>query len=179
MMFSVRSQDSWLIEGTRSGFVHTNRWDETSGQCSQLVEDLPIGRATERDPSLVDSYSACPPLNSDLSTDSPLVADTTRGFENWSFGVDLFPGCWLEEDASISHAPSRRGTTWSFTIVGASTPRTLSARSLESASGSLLHAQPLVPLETLRWQALLDTAGRRVTLTTVNASSQSTIAAFD
>ncbi|MGM0578653.1 MAG: hypothetical protein ACQEXJ_23210 [Myxococcota bacterium] len=176
VLYSVRAAGAWIAVGSRSGYLHDNVWDAEAGACVP-DEDAPErqkGRLTTARLADGVSYATCPPsldlLGAD-SVDEALAGDHVR-FENWSFGVDVFPGCEIGEDGGVERVPTQRDTRWTFFVQGPDTPSSVSAQ------GAFLG--PRVPLLDFRRQQIqLDTVVGRIHHLQVRPGSTTLLGTFE
>lgn len=169
--YEIRPEDTWVVEGSRSGFLHRQTWavdtDTGEGACvtDEELSELATGRAQTASLG-VDAYTQCPPTNIELSLDEvdELLADDHLRFANFSFSMDIFPGCDEQSDTGELMTRIRRDTRWSFGLQGPDNPR--------SVSGSDMQLAPKVPLlEFRRQQIQLDSALSRVLLLEIRPGS--------
>ena len=175
--FTVRPRDAWTVIGSASGYLHRWSWDAGAGACVEHDgADLRFaGRITQVGLTTADEpYGSCPPGLEDIGFDDvgALLPAGWRRFTNWSFSLDMFPGCRNEEDGSITIVANSRDTTWLFDFAGPDSPQSV------SVDGVLLgNRVPL--LDFRRQQVQLDTATGRVHLLQIRANASTTIATFE
>ena len=177
--YTVRPSEAWTVVGSRSGYLHRRVWDGDAGAC---VDDPALdarrdGRIQQVDlgaPGDAAPYASCPPSLDDIGFASvaALLPEGWSRFTNYSFSVDLFPGCRHLEGGGIELVESQRDTTWTFDLAGPDAPQSI------SADGVLLgNRVPL--LDFRRWQLQLDSASGRVHLLEIRANSVSNVATFE
>ena len=145
--------------------------DRGEGSCGVApgISSLATGRARTAE-LIVETYEQCPPTNADLALDAVdgLLA-TPQGFKNFSFSLDIFPGC----DGSVDGAGKlmdeiRRDTRWSFQVEGPDNPR--------SVSGSDMQLAPRVPLlDFRRQQVQLDSGLGRLLLLEIRPGTSASL----
>jgi len=169
--YRVRAAE-WAAVGTRSGFLHRQRWDRAAGACTvdESLDPRLTGRATEV-PDAVSKYEQCPPPPTQLEHDTvTAIAPASGRFVNPSFGVDVFPACDTV-DGAIVPVPSQQDTAFTFTVTG---PHEAGAMSI---SESILI--PRVPLlDFRRQQVQLDTSARRAAILQYRIGSPEVIVIF-
>ncbi|MEC9070808.1 MAG: hypothetical protein VX938_00455, partial [Myxococcota bacterium] len=173
--YEVRPDDTWVVNGSRSGFLHRQIWtvDPETGEGSCDVDSersaLATGRAyTAR--LAVDTYPQCPPSNGDISLDlvGDLLSEDHERFSNFSFSLDVLPGCDQDSETGALLTAIRQDTRWSFLMEGPDSPR--------SVSGSDMHLTPRVPvLEFRRQQVQLDSALSRILLLEIRPGSSTSL----
>ncbi|MDP6946353.1 MAG: hypothetical protein QF464_19545, partial [Myxococcota bacterium] len=179
--YATRVAGQWAVIGSRSGFLHKNRWDSTTGACSEdpnLTDARYTARLVQRQDAA--SYESCPPDLDQLGHDASqsLYSPPEQRFTNFSFSVDVFEGC-AAVDGEIVASPSQRDTRWTFALSGPDAPLVTSAGRINSFAGAVLHS-PRIPQLTLRRQQVeLDTSGRRVHVLQVRANALDHVATFD
>jgi hypothetical protein len=163
LTYSVRGHQQWILLGDRSGFLHQRAWDGATGQCverTDLGDDAVkyTGRLEEITFAGAENpYAECPPKLDEVGVEGALLPAAATRFENFSFGLNIFPGCSNQEDGTIERVQSQRGTRWTFVVQGPDSPKTYASHS--SIYGGSLH-----PIDAKRFQMQLDPAGRRANL---------------
>lgn len=173
MTYNVRAA-GWIAVGTRSGFLHRQKWDREKSTCEidTTLDERLSGRLTEI-ADAVSKYTTCPPSVDALrhTVMDGFVDSDTRYF-NPSFGLDIFPACELNDQGQITAAPSQQDTMFSFTVTG---PQQGSALSV---SDSLLLAR--VPLlDFRRQQVQLDAAARKASILQLRLGDPRVIITFE
>jgi len=179
--YSVRGQ-GWVLVGTRSGFLHRQRWDRTGGTCGEdptiatnFTADIAAklrARPDERS-GAVAQYASCPPPSEQLSKDQvePLAPEASR-FTNPSFGLDVFPACVANADGTIGTRASQQDTTFTFDVTG---PYVGSALSI--ANSILMDRVP--QLDIRRQQIQLDASAKRASILQFRFGDPKVIATFE
>lgn len=173
MTYNVRAA-GWIAVGTRSGFLHRQRWDRDKALC---VEDTTLderlsGRLTEI-ADATSKYTTCPPSVDALRhTQMDGFVDPDERFFNPSFGLDIFPACERNAQNQIVSAPSQQDTMFTFTVTG---PQQGSALSVSDAL--LLMRVPL--LDFRRQQVQLDAAARKASILQLRLGDPRVIITFE
>jgi hypothetical protein len=173
LTWNVRAA-GWIAVGTRSGFLHRNRWDRDSGTCriDDSLDPRIVGRIAEV-PDATTKYTTCPPPVDALRHGAvDRIADPGRRFFNPSFGVDIFPACDRNDQGAIVPVPSQQDTVFTFTVTG---PQQGSALSVTDSL--LLSRVPL--LDFRRQQVQLDTAARKASILQLRIGDPRVIATFE
>jgi len=171
--YAVRGAE-WVFVGSRSGFLHRQRWDRVTNTCTidTTLDARLVGRASEV-PDAVAKYTTCPPQASQLQADSVLeIAPETHRTINPSFGLDIFPACDLLADGTIAQVPSQQDTAFTFVVTG---PAQGSALSVSDAVA--LARVPL--LDFRRQQVQLDTAAKRASILQLRLGDPEVIVVFE
>lgn len=162
----------WAIVGTRSGFMHRQRWDRAAGACvsDDALDPRLTGRASEV-PDAVSKYATCPPPPDQLAHDTvTAIAPEAGRFINPSFGVDIFPACDVV-DGAIVPVPSQQDTAFTFSVTG---PHEGGAMSITDA-----YLIPRVPLlDFRRQQVQLDTSAKRAAILQYRVGNPEVIVIF-
>ena len=170
--YAVRGHD-WIAVGSRSGFLHRQRWDRAAGACVVDADLDPrlSGRITEV-PDAVAKYESCPPPGEQLAEDRVgEIASEGDRYYNPSFGVDIFPACELGADGAITAVASQQDTAFTIAITG---PQLGSALSISDSI-----AVPRVPLlDFRRQQVQLDTAAKRAAILQLRLGDPEVIVVF-
>ncbi|MCC6623423.1 MAG: hypothetical protein IT385_19340 [Deltaproteobacteria bacterium] len=170
--YQVRAGGVWSLVGTRSGFLHRQRWDGAACVVDEALEARLTGRLTERT-GAVASYAQCPPPAEQLAYDTvEALAPAASRFENPSMLLDVFPGCERTAGGGIAAVASQQDTTFSFTITG---PYQGSALSI---SDSIL-ANGVPMLDFRRQQMQLDASARRASILQMRLGDPKVIATFE
>lgn len=173
--YSVRVGDAWAVVGTKSGFLHRQRWDRASGTCvvDESLDPRLTGRATEAAVDPATAYATCPPPADALRQDTiGQLAPASGRFENPSFALDVLPGCTVSEAGAISRAESQQDTAWSFTVVGPHSGTTLAV-----SNSNLTVRVPILDFRRLPVQ--VDAGANRVSVLQVRPGKPSIIAVFE
>ena len=158
--YEIRARDSWVLIGSRSGYQHRWTWDAVAGEC---VEDLSLdprhaARVIQSELLPDASYEVCPPTIEQLSHDLvDGLVDAAVRFENWSFALDVLPGCVEDDDGQIELVPTQRDTRWTFDVLGPDEGATV------RLSSSIL-ALRIGSFDFRRQNVYLDTGGERASL---------------
>jgi hypothetical protein len=173
LTFEVRGA-AWIAVGTRSGFLHRQRWNRAEARCEvdETLSPLLAGRIAEVTDS-VSKYTQCPPT-ADALREGVIdnLAPAASRYFNPSFGLDIFRGC--ERDATsgaISAVESQQDTAFTFTVTG---PHQGSA--LTVPEPFVLARVPLLPFR--RQQIQLDSAARRAAILQFRLGDPKVIATF-
>lgn len=179
--YAVRGHD-WIAVGSRSGFLHRQRWDRaadvspSAAGAGTCVVDTDLdprlsGRISEV-PNAVAKYDTCPPLAEQLAVDRVgEIAPEADRYYNPSFGVDVFPACELAADGTISPVASQQDTAFTIALTG---PQLGSALSISDSI-----AVPRVPLlDFRRQQVQLDTAAKRAAILQLRLGDPEVIVVF-
>ena len=176
LTYNVRSAD-WIVFGTRSGFLHRQRWDRATSTC--LIDDTLDSRVVGRLSEVADAttkYATCPPSTDALGFAAvDEIADPDTRFFNPSFGLDIFPACTRDGQTTtgtIVAVPSQQDTVFTFTVTG---PQTGSALSVSDSL--LLMRVPL--LDFRRQQVQLDAAARKASILQLRLGDPRVIATFE
>ncbi|HRE90378.1 MAG TPA: hypothetical protein PK095_14695, partial [Myxococcota bacterium] len=173
LTYNVRAA-GWIAVGSRSGFLHRQKWDREKALC---VEDTEldarlVGRLTEI-ADATSKYQTCPPSVDALRhTAMDGFVDPDGRFYNPSFGLDIFPACELNAQDQITAAPSQQDTLFTFTVTG---PQQGSALSVSDAL--LLMRVPL--LDFRRQQVQLDAAARKASILQLRLGDPRVIITFE
>jgi hypothetical protein len=169
--FNVRGA-AWIAVGTRSGFLHRQRWNRTENRCEtdETLSPLLSGRISEIIDS-VDNYTQCPPSADELreSVIESLAPASTRYF-NPSFGLDIFRGCTRTGD-TFAPIESQQDTTFTFTVTS---PHQGSA--LTVPEPLLIPRVPTIDFR--RQQVQLDSAAKRAVILQFRLGDPKVIATY-
>jgi hypothetical protein len=158
--------------GTKSGFLHRQRWDGTTCVVDDTLDTRFAGRIDERTAAL-SAYAQCPPPAEQLAQDAvEALAPAATRFLNPSFAVDVFPGCERDAEGAIVAAPSQQDTTFQFTVTG---PNQGSA--LSTSDNILVTKVPM--LDFRRQQIQLDTSARRASILQMRLGNPKVIVSFE
>ncbi len=157
--YEVRVADQWAVTGSVVGFAH--RWDWDGTQCLEDETRDPRlqARLTTESFDPTEVYSTCPAAKADVELEPmEVITDRQQAFSNYSFEVHMLPGCALaDDDATTIAVPDRRGTRWSFVVVGPDGAGT-------STLGEAAFTRRLGVMEKARAIVYMDTAGNRMRL---------------
>ncbi len=171
--YAVRGGE-WVFVGSRSGFLHRNRWDRATSTCS--VDDTLDPRLTARAsevPDAVSKYETCPPQAEQLQEETvTTIAPEANRFVNPSFGLDIFPACEVLADGTIAPLPSQQDTAFTFAVTG---PHQGSALSVSDSIAGV--RVPL--LDFRRQQVQLDTAAKRASILQLRLGDSEVVIVFD
>lgn len=105
--FKIRPSKSFLVTGTRSGFLH--QVISTTQGCMQHPDADPAftGRALAAQP--VGELATCPITSKEDGVE-------LHTFQNPMFSFDIFPACDITPDGEVSLLTPARGTVWSFSV---------------------------------------------------------------
>jgi hypothetical protein len=150
--YQVRTTGVWRVQGSLSGFQHPWMWDGVAGKCVKdtALDARHTGRLVEAKLKAGAAYRTCPPgLDQTAFEVMEDVLDTRTRFANWSFRLDMWPGCETKEDGTIALLPTLRDTSWVFTLTGPQSPATLSsaASALSPRLGQLELRRSVVQLD--------------------------------
>jgi len=171
--YAVRGAE-WVFVGSRSGFLHRQRWNRATGTCAvdDTLDPRLVGRASEV-PGAVGKYATCPPQAAQLQADTVLELSPVSGRTiNPSFGIDIFPACDVLADGTIAPVPSQQDTAFTFVVTG---PQQGSALSI--ANSIALMRVPL--LDFRRQQVQLDTAAKRAVILQLRLGDPEVVVVFD
>ena len=151
--WEVRANEAWVSIGSQSGFFHRQRWDAEASAC--LIDEELDERLQGRIETLEiseDAYDQCPPSLEQIGVENvqTLVGADAAKLTNFSFGVQIFPGCMGTQAGIIETVPPQRDTSWSFNFYGPDAPKTVSAQSvlLGARTGKIDVSRHLVQLDT-------------------------------
>jgi hypothetical protein len=173
LTYAVRAKD-WVIVGTRSGFLHRQKWNRATSACEvdETLDPRLTGRATEV-ADAVSKYETCPPPAAQLAEDRVTsLAPAAGRFVNPSFELDIFPACSVDTQGVITPVASQQDTSFSFVVTG---PQQGSA--LTVSDSVLITRVPL--LDFRRQQVQLDTAARRALVLQYRLGDPKLIATFE
>lgn len=176
LSYNVRAA-GWIAVGTRSGFLHRQKWDREKALCVEdtTLDTRLVGRLAEI-ADATSKYQTCPPSVDALRhTEMDGFVDPDDRFYNPSFGLDIFPACELTEQNGqnqIVSAPSQQDTMFTFTVTG---PQQGSALSVSDAL--LLMRVPL--LDFRRQQVQLDAAARKASILQLRLGDPRVIITFE
>lgn len=171
--YAVRGS-AWTAVGSRSGFLHRQRWDRAAGLClvDESLDARLNGRLSEV-PDAVAKYQSCPPPPSQLLENTvEAIAPAAERFTNPSFALDVFPACETLEDGRIAPLPSQQDTVLTFAVTG---PHQGSALSI--ADSVSIARVPLIDFR--RQQVQLDTARRRAAILQLRLGNPEVVVVFD
>lgn len=122
------------------------------------------------------SYGACTPILEEIDADGAALfhpdPDNPVRFHNFSFELEVFPGCIPSEDGSATLVESQRDTRWTFQVAGPESPRAATV-------AGVLHSARVPVLDFRRQQMQLDTAGRQVHQLEIRADGADHLATYD
>lgn len=105
--FRIRPNKSFLVTGTRSGFLH-QVFSTTQGCMQHPYADAAFtGRAFAAEPA--GELVTCPVTKKEDGVE-------LHTFQNPMFGFDIFPACDITPDGEVSLLTPARGTVWSFSV---------------------------------------------------------------
>ncbi len=116
--YRVRAAGQWVAVGSRSGFLHRQRW--VDGACVEdaTLSPLLAGRVAEAPVQAGQTLSDCPLADRQTEYDRvDGVFDTAGRLVTPSFGVDVLPACRVV-DGAVQTVGSERGTRWVFSVTG-------------------------------------------------------------
>jgi hypothetical protein len=173
--WQVRAANSWTAVGSRSSFLHNRRWDEEGQSC---VEDTAkdtrhVGRV-DTVPLADGAYDQCPPSLEQIGLDNveAFAGEGAPRLSNFSFDLQLFPGCLASDDGTVQVIAPQRDTVWTFNFYGPSAPKTVSAQS------SLLGVR-IGKIDVRRHLVQLDTAGGKAHILQVRPGIEKLLKTFE
>jgi len=171
--YNILAHDAWVAVGSRSGYLHPQRWQENEDGVVQCTTDPSLdprmrGRITET----YVAYEACPSTGQEFEIAALTDAEgVDPPFSNFSFKTYMFQGCSDAETQDDTPASSRRGTRWSFSVFGPDSGRTINL-----VGGILSTRTPIVSEK--RQTFYVDTAGHEITLVEIRPEDSNVIETF-